>query len=42
MKRLGFALVAAACLVGPGCASIFHRPHFVKIRPINTPATAER
>lgn len=44
MKRIGLALVAAAGLVGPGCASapsFFHRPHFVKIRPITPPPTAE-
>jgi hypothetical protein len=40
MKRLSLALVAAAALVGPGCTSIFHRPHFVRIRPVTTPTAS--
>jgi hypothetical protein len=41
MKRLSLALVAAAALVGPGCTSIFHRPHFVQIRPVTTPTASQ-
>jgi hypothetical protein len=46
MNRTSLALVAAACLVGPGCASMpswasFHRPRFVNIRPITPPPSAE-
>jgi Tfp pilus assembly protein PilF len=45
MKRTSLALVAAACLVGPGCTSLpnwgFHRPRFVSIRPIAPPPSAE-
>ncbi|HET9159022.1 MAG TPA: LytR C-terminal domain-containing protein [Caulobacteraceae bacterium] len=42
MKRLSLALVAAAALTSSGCSTIFHRPHFVRIRPVSTPtATAD-
>jgi Flp pilus assembly protein TadD len=44
-NRIGLALLAAACLVGPGCASLpnfgFHRPRFVAIRPIAPAPSAE-
>lgn len=36
MKRIGLALIAVAALSGAGCTSIFHRPHFVQIRPVTT------
>jgi hypothetical protein len=41
MTRLGLALIAAAALVGPGCTSIFHRPHFAHVRPFNTPFASQ-
>jgi hypothetical protein len=41
MKRLSLALIAAAALTGTGCSSIFHRPHFVQIRPVTTPTASQ-